>query len=69
MQCPDLYLACGCVAQAPVALAAFDGRILNQTVPVLLHARLALSAGELDSLAGLVQSQLHLSLGRLLPSS
>jgi RNA polymerase sigma-70 factor (ECF subfamily) len=32
----------------------------------LLHERLRLSAGELDSLAGLVQSQLHLSLGRLL---
>jgi RNA polymerase sigma-70 factor (ECF subfamily) len=35
----------------------------------LLHARLGLSSAELDSLAGLVQSQLHLSLGRLLPSS
>jgi RNA polymerase sigma-70 factor (ECF subfamily) len=32
----------------------------------LLHERLRLSAGELDSLAGLVQSQLHLSLDRLL---
>lgn len=32
----------------------------------LLRARLALSANEIDSLAGLVQSQLHLSLGRLL---
>lgn len=32
----------------------------------LLHQRLRLSASELDSLAGLVQSQLHLSLGRLL---
>ena len=34
----------------------------------LLHERLKLSAGEIDSLAGLVQSQLHLSLGRLLQS-
>ncbi|HEX3763175.1 MAG TPA: sigma factor-like helix-turn-helix DNA-binding protein [Kofleriaceae bacterium] len=34
----------------------------------LLHARLGLSAAELDSLAGLVQSQLHLSLDRLLRS-
>jgi RNA polymerase sigma-70 factor (ECF subfamily) len=32
----------------------------------LLHERLRLSAGELDSLAVLVQSQLHLSLARLL---
>jgi RNA polymerase sigma-70 factor, ECF subfamily len=32
----------------------------------LLHARLGLSGGELDSLAGLVQSQLHLSLSRVL---
>ena len=31
-----------------------------------LHERLRLSAGELDSLARLVQSQLHLSLSRLL---
>lgn len=35
----------------------------------LLHARLGLSAAELDSLAGLVQSELHLSLGRLLPEA
>jgi RNA polymerase sigma-70 factor (ECF subfamily) len=35
----------------------------------LLHARLQLRSGELDSLAGLVQSQLHLSLGRLLGPS
>jgi RNA polymerase sigma-70 factor (ECF subfamily) len=35
----------------------------------LLHARLGLSSAELDSLAGLVQSQLHLSLGRLLPEA
>lgn len=35
----------------------------------LLHARLGLSATELNSPAGLVQSQLHLSLGRLLPPS
>jgi RNA polymerase sigma-70 factor (ECF subfamily) len=34
----------------------------------LLHERLRLTPGELDSLAGLVQSQLHLSLGRLLES-
>jgi RNA polymerase sigma-70 factor (ECF subfamily) len=34
----------------------------------LLHERLHLPSGELDSLAGLVQSQLHLSLGRLLES-
>lgn len=32
----------------------------------LLHERLRLSAGEIDSLAGLVQSQLHLSLSRVL---
>jgi hypothetical protein len=31
-----------------------------------LHARLGLSTAELDSLARLVQSQLHLSLGCLL---
>ena len=31
-----------------------------------LHERLGLSARELDSLAGLVRSQIHLSLGRLL---
>jgi len=31
-----------------------------------LHERLRLSAGELDSLAGLVRSQLHLSLSRVL---
>ena len=32
----------------------------------LLHERLGLSAGEIDSLAGLVQSQLHVSISRLL---
>jgi RNA polymerase sigma-70 factor (ECF subfamily) len=32
----------------------------------LLHERLGLKASELDSLAGLVRSQIHLSLGRLL---
>jgi RNA polymerase sigma-70 factor, ECF subfamily len=32
----------------------------------LLRERLGLSAGEIDSLAGLVQSQLHVSIGRLL---
>ena len=34
----------------------------------LLHARLGLSTVELDSLARLIQSQLHLSLDRMPPS-
>ena len=34
-----------------------------------LHERLRLTASELDSLVGLVRSQLHLSLARLLPTS
>src|SRR5688572_30340522 len=30
MHCSDLYLACGCAAGDPAALAAFDGRVLNR---------------------------------------
>lgn len=55
-QCPDLYLACGCVAQDPVALAAFDGRILSQTVPVL--QRMGLSASQIDEVVQILRAKL-----------
>ena len=56
MQCPDLYLACGCVAQDPAALAAFDGRILSQTVPVL--QRMGLSASQIDEVVQILRAKL-----------
>lgn len=40
MQGPDLYLACGCAAGDPAALAAFDADVLRQVVPVLRRMRL-----------------------------
>jgi RNA polymerase sigma-70 factor (ECF subfamily) len=56
MQCPDLYLACGCVTQDPVALAAFDGRILSRTVPVL--QRMGLSASQIDEVVQVLRAKL-----------
>ena len=56
VQCPDLYLACGCVARDPASLAAFDGRILGQTVPVL--QRMGLSASQIDEVVQVLRAKL-----------
>ena len=56
VQCPDLYLACGCVARDPAALASFDGRILSQTVPVL--QRMGLSASQIDEVVQVLRTKL-----------
>ena len=58
MQCPDLYLACGCAAQDPAALAAFDG-ILGQTVPVLQRMRIA--ASQIDEVVQVLRAKLLVS--------
>lgn len=56
MHCPDLYLACGCALRDPVALAAFDGKILGQAVPVL--QRMGLSASQIDEVVQVVRTKL-----------
>jgi RNA polymerase sigma-70 factor (ECF subfamily) len=59
MHCPDLYLACGCAAQDPAALAAFDGRILSRIVPVL--QRMGLSASQIDEVVQVMRTKLLVS--------
>lgn len=59
IQCPDLYLACGCVAQDPAALAAFDGTILSQTVSVL--QRMRLSESQIDEVLQVLRAKLLVS--------
>jgi RNA polymerase sigma-70 factor, ECF subfamily len=56
MHCPDLYLACGCAVQDPAALAAFDGKILSQTVPVL--QRMGLPTSQIDEVVQVVRAKL-----------
>lgn len=56
MHCADLYLACGCAAQDPAALAAFDGGVLAQAVPVL-H-RMGLSASQVDEVVQVMRAKL-----------
>jgi RNA polymerase sigma-70 factor (ECF subfamily) len=56
MHCPDLYLACGCAAGDPAALAAFDSNVLDQAVPVL-H-RMGLSASQSDEVIQVMRAKL-----------
>ena len=56
MCCPDLYLACGCAAGEPAALAAFDDRVLSQVIPVL-H-RMGLSTSHVDEVVQVMRAKL-----------
>ncbi len=56
MHCPDLYLACGCAASDPAALAAFDGSVLSQVAPVL-H-RMGLSTFQVDEVVQVMRAKL-----------
>lgn len=56
MHGPDLYLACGCAAQDPAALAAFDGSVLRQTVPVL--GRMGLPDSQIDEVIQVLRAKL-----------
>ena len=56
MHCPDLYLACGCAAGDPAALAAFDGSVLSQSAPVL-H-RMGFSGSQIDEVVQVMRAKL-----------
>jgi RNA polymerase sigma-70 factor (ECF subfamily) len=61
MHGPDLYLACGCVMEDPVALAAFDGTVLGQSVAVL--QRMGLAASQIDEVIQVVRTKLLVTEG------
>ena len=52
----DLYLACGCVASHPAALAAFDGSVLGQVAPVL-H-RMGLATSQVEEVVQIMRAKL-----------
>jgi RNA polymerase sigma-70 factor (ECF subfamily) len=56
MHGPDLYLACGCAAGDPAALAAFDGGVLRQVVPAL--QRMGLPASQIDEVLQVLRAKL-----------
>lgn len=62
MHGPDLYLACGCAAGDPAALAAFDRKVLGQAVAVL--RRMGLSASEIDEVVQVMRDKLLVGDGR-----
>jgi RNA polymerase sigma-70 factor, ECF subfamily len=61
----DLYLAYGCAAGDPTALAAFDGKVLSQTVPVL--QRMGISPSQIDEVVQVLRAKLLVADERGLP--
>jgi RNA polymerase sigma-70 factor (ECF subfamily) len=65
MHGPDLYLAYGCATGDPAALAAFDGKVLSQTVPVL--QRMGISPSQIDEVVQVLRAKLLVADERGLP--
>lgn len=61
MHGPDLYLACGCVAGDPAALAVFDSAVLSQVAPVL-H-RMGLTTFQVDEIVQVMRTKLLVASG------
>lgn len=62
MSCTDLFLACGCAAGLPAAIAAFDKQGLGK-VPSVLR-RMGLSADRIDEVLQVVRTKLLIADGQ-----
>ena len=62
MHCSDLYLACGCAAGLPAAIAIFDSEILGEVAPAL--RRMGLSADRIDDVLQVMRAKLLIADGQ-----